>query len=311
MFDLSDQVNNVLMALRFPQFNDGHTVKTLVTENSLQTLSNKIISNPQFIHGRIDDYYKAEKIALGDMKGSKANTADCIISTHSASEIINALKNKEKITSDISKGFVNLGSIKYIQVSLKISKDGAQLGKIAKFLGHKGITITPDQAVKDLKISEGAIWDKIKNFAGGIWDKLKKTVSSLMGGFKTKYISIFKKGPSESDINDLAKEMGIKESVILEGTMNNKTKAIIESVKNNPLPIINSIDTQLREAIRISESSPLILGMWEKMKSFNKLSDDSEALALIGNYCAAKTIVNMTKDSTKIFCGEKFSIQFV
>jgi len=262
----------------------------------------KIISNPKFIHGRINDYYKAEKNSLGEIKGSKDNTADCIICSHSASQVIDAMNKKTPVEPDHKGGFVRMGNIKFIQVSLKKSKAGAQLGKIANFLGKNfGMTVTPSTATRELGLNEGA-WDRIKGIAGSIWNKIKKAISSLMAPFKMKYFDSFSKGPSDKDVKDLAKIIGIKESLILEGSISDTTKSIVESVARDPSAIVNAINNVLRDAIRLSESGDMIYGIWDKLSPVKNITGDktAEAFALISNYCAAKTIVNMTRDATKI-----------
>ena len=85
------------------------------------------------IHGSIDSGYKKneESNPLIQVSGVKDNTADMIICTDRGLE--NAIKS-ETVTYD-SKGICTTSSgIKFVQVSLKKAKDGAQLGKVTSAL---------------------------------------------------------------------------------------------------------------------------------------------------------------------------------
>ena len=143
------------------------------------------------IHGTIDKgYKKAEaKNDLVQVSGVKDNTSDMIICSKIAKELTAAIE-KEAVKSDDQGICKTEGGISFVQVSLKKSKDGAQLGKVtsALLLKHK---INPALAifrqVVDAEyhpdyvrvINEGWLGD----FAKKSLDTLKKVSSGIAAAF--------------------------------------------------------------------------------------------------------------------------------
>jgi len=143
------------------------------------------------IHGTIDKgYKKAEaKNDLVQVSGVKDNTSDMIICSKTAKELTAAIE-KEAVKSDDQGICKTEGGISFVQVSLKKSKDGAQLGKVtsALLLKHK---INPALAifrqVVDAEyhpdyvrvINEGWLGD----FAKKSLDTLKKVSSGIAAAF--------------------------------------------------------------------------------------------------------------------------------
>ena len=143
------------------------------------------------IHGTIDKgYKKAEaKNSLVQVSGVKDNTSDMIICSKKAIELTAAIET-EAVKSDDQGICKTEGGISFVQVSLKKSKDGAQLGKVtsALLLKHK---INPALAifrqVVDAEyhpdyvrvINEGWLGD----FAKKSLDTLKKVSSGIAAAF--------------------------------------------------------------------------------------------------------------------------------
>lgn len=148
-------------------------------------------SSPKIIHGRIDDYYRSEEDnEQVEVKGIKDNTADMIVCSSSAGELIKAMKI-EKVTHD-ARGIceTDISKIQFVQVSLKKSEEGAQLGKatgsILQKYGVKSYMeiyreVTEEQYHPDyVQYLDEGFGDFIKKS----WSKLKNTAKSLVDGFK-------------------------------------------------------------------------------------------------------------------------------
>ena len=148
-------------------------------------------SSPKIIHGRIDDYYKSEEDnEQVEVKGIKNNTADMIVCSSSAGELIKAMKI-EKVTHD-AQGIceTDISKIQFVQVSLKKSEEGAQLGKatgsILQKYGVKSYMeiyreVTEEQYHSDyVQYLDEGFGDFIKKS----WGKLKNAAKSLADGFK-------------------------------------------------------------------------------------------------------------------------------
>ena len=91
---------------------------------------------PHIIHGTIDKGYKRaeESNPLVQVSGVKDNTADAIICDSTASALTAAIGTE--VVSYDSQGICKTDNSKitFVQVSLKKSKDGAQLGKVTSAL---------------------------------------------------------------------------------------------------------------------------------------------------------------------------------
>jgi len=275
-------------------------------------------NNPYFIHNNINKYYSAERERFGEIKGAKANTADIVISNSSAEKTLaTILDTSQEVSTDTKRGFVKIDGVNYIQVSLKKSKNDAQLGKIMNFLSKNlGYGVAPSDAVKDLDlfagstgeditenlniIFEGIVWDKLKGVARKTWDKLKSTVGKLISKFKSKYNKILKKPIPDKDISELFE--GISESFIYEA-VDRRVPVIVKNVKENLPLIIKRVNDKIDEAIRISQSAKGIVAVPQGKISptkYIKGDEKTNALSLVANYSTAKTIINMAKDADKI-----------
>ena len=217
--------------------------------------------SPHIIHGKIDDYYKAEeKNPLVQVDGVKNNTADMILCGSSAGDLIKAIGN-EKIEFDDKGLCTTNGGIKFYQVSLKKSADGAQLGKATNLIVQKfglpdyidiykqvvGENYHPshlqylDEGFGDfLKKS----WNKLKDVAKSIsamFTKFIAGVKKLASGWLKSMKSVFRT-ESRLAINDFSKKFGLKPR---------ETTSLIESFNSGKMLLTESkesINEKLQKA---------------------------------------------------------------
>jgi hypothetical protein len=292
----------------------------------MQKIGRRIVGNkPNFIHNQIDTYYKIEKQVLGEIPGAKANTADCIISTVSADATLEALK-KGKVEPDSKLEYITLaGGVKIIQVSLKKSEKGAQLGKITNFLKRNlefGDDV--DVAVKTLTeendtcairlldtgfISEG-IWDRIKNMAIDIWNKVTAAIKSAMKSFNSKWLKIFtSKTPPQEYVRDFFVEIGASESESIrmskelnEGSITAPTQAVIDTISQNPSMAITAVNKQVKKlenSVGTNETIALISETLKPLKKF-KSKPSTAVFTLISNYLTVRTLVDMVNNEKSV-----------
>ena len=174
-----------------------------------------LIGGFNIVHGRITDYYRAEE-ENASTKGSKENTADIIISNVSASELIDGM-SKHKVKYD-SNGVCTLvdSKIKFLQVSLKKARGGAQLGKITGLLQSK-YNLPAYDVMLNTMIDEGFL-GKIGKFMSSVVDKLKKVWTKIKSWASGIYKSISRKFDSQvkKDLASLEKKMGLKKGFLKE-----------------------------------------------------------------------------------------------
>ena len=219
------------------------------------------IGSPHIIQGKIDDYYKAEeKNPLVQVDGVKNNTADMILCDSSANDLIKAI-GAEKVEFD-DKGLCTTNSgIKFYQVSLKKSQDGAQLGKATNLIVQKfGLPDYVDiykQVVGEnyhpshiQYLDEGfgdfikKSWGKLKDVASSIsaaFGKFIAGVKKLAGGWLKSMKSVFKT-ESRAAINDFSRRFKLKPK---------ETTSLIESFDSGKMLLTEakeSINEKLQNA---------------------------------------------------------------
>jgi len=291
----------------------------------MQKVGRRIVGTKHhFIHNKIDTYYKIEKDVLGEIPGSKANTADCIISTAPAEKTLETLK-KGDVHPDDKLEYINLaGGIKIIQVSLKKSEKGAQLGKITNFLKRNlKFGDDTDKAVKKLTedqiyekilldtgyISEG-VWDRIKSIASDVWSKLTSAIKTVMKSFTSKWMKIFhSKTPPQNYVRDFFIEIGTSESQseiisqeLNEGSITEPTKEIIETVASNPSLAINAVNkeiSKLENNIGTSETVAIVSNQIKSLKKFSS-KPETAVFTLISNYLTVRTLVDMVSSEKSV-----------
>ena len=145
------------------------------------------------IHGTIDKGYKRNeaKNKLIQVSGVKDNTADAIICDSTAAALTTAIKD-QKVSHDAQGICKTAGKpeITFVQVSLKKSKEGAQLGKTtsALLLKHK---ISPALAIYRQVVGEQYHPDYAKlmnegwmgDFVKSSFNKLKDIASGIAAAF--------------------------------------------------------------------------------------------------------------------------------
>lgn len=163
------------------------------------------IPNPQFIHGRINDYYVAEAANNSvETSGDKSNTADFVVCSVGAGTLIDELEGTEdeeesdpavRAEAGICE-FIENENIKWAQVSHKKSIDqgGAQLGKFkSAFIDTFGL-YDNEEVIDDMVLQEsffGDIKDTVKQGVEYASDAANSFVNKVKGGIG-KIKSLFK-----------------------------------------------------------------------------------------------------------------------
>ena len=108
-----------------------------------ESVGKPAIGTAHIIHSKINDYYSAEEGNPSvEVRGSKANAADCIISNVDSTVLISLMKTGKVSYDNKSICYVkdmktDQIAAKFLQVSLKKARGGAQLGKITAMLQAK------------------------------------------------------------------------------------------------------------------------------------------------------------------------------
>ena len=272
-----------------------------------------------FIHAGIRDFYAAEKARGFTRKGSKANTADCVISNVSKSALLAAIKEESNAIEGTTDGYVKVGnSIKYWQVSLKKSASGAQMGKVTKSLrGIYDLGIDNPTAVSILKgekpkANEGLVYeiitegflDNIKAFATKAFNTIKNTFNTAVSSFRNKFLGGLQTGTS---IPDSAKSALLAGYTIKEGAVKDKLKTEIDAIAKNPSQAIKNVNGYIDTLNKKIKSNKYTVGKFKKVKPTNniKLSSDKHpgsttVLSLIANIATAQLITDLVSDVNKM-----------
>ncbi len=168
----------------------------------------KALGTAHLIHAKINDYYTAEEgNPAVEVRGSKENTADCIISNVGSAELISAMKTGKVEYDNKSTCFIKDTKIKFLQVSLKKAKGAAQLGKITAMLQAK-YNLPKYEVMLSTLLDEGYLDEGFKDFFAGAWKKLKGFVGKLKNwvkGLTKKFSKTFDR-KIKGDLNDLQKQ---------------------------------------------------------------------------------------------------------
>jgi len=276
-------------------------------------------SAKHFIHAGIRDFYTAEKTRGLTRKGSKANTADCVISNVSKSALLAAIADESNAIEGTTDGYVKVGdSIKYWQVSLKKSASGAQMGKVTKSLrGVYDLGISTGDATSILKgekptTNEGLVYevltegflDNIKAFATKSFNTIKNKFNSAISSFRNKFLGGLQNGQSipPSAVSALLSGYTIKE-----GTISGKLEAEIDEVAKNPMQAIKNVNGYIDTLNKKVKSNKYAIGTFKKVKPVKniKLSNDKHpgsttVLSLIANIATAQLIIDLVSDVSKM-----------
>lgn len=173
------------------------------------------IGNANIIHGKINKYYSAEEGNPNvEIQGSKDNTADMIITNTTADELISQMGGGVVEYDKKSTCTIKGTKTKFLQVSLKKARGGAQLGKITGMLQKKydlpkyEVMLSTLLEQQNLDEIFGIDMSSVKSFFGNIWKQFKKLVGKIKawGG---KLVGSLQKSFNKQvrrDLNDLQKQ---------------------------------------------------------------------------------------------------------
>ena len=262
------------------------------------------ISKLNIIHGSIDKgYKKAESentFTSVKVSGEKDNTSDMIICDSSAGGLTKAIRN-EKVTHD-PQGIctTDVSGINFVQVSLKKSEEGAQLGKGTSAILKK-YKIDPVMDIWNEVIGEQYHPDYVQyldegffDFFSNMWNKVKEISKSLANGFKKlitgakKFFSGWIAGikqiwKSESDnvINEYSKLFDLQPRDV---------KSLIESFNS----FVEPSQTFLSEARKLSINTAL------------KDAKDSDIIKLVSSINRRTTdLITLYDDPTQWYLDHK------
>ena len=177
-----------------------------------KSVGKKALGTAHITHGKINDYYAAEEGNDNvEVRGSKDNAADIIISNVESAKLISAMKNGrveyDKKGSPKGVCFIKDTNIKFLQVSLKKAKGAAQLGKITAML-QKKYKLPKYEVMLQTLLDEGYLDEGFKDFFAGAWKKLKGFLGKLKNWVKglTKRFSKTFDRKIKGDLNDLQRQ---------------------------------------------------------------------------------------------------------
>lgn len=215
-------VDNILSILKDPDKTSiGDVAETLRLAAGMSIFRKEKLSSDfkYIIHGRMKEYYTAERENDQIQKtGSKLPTPDAVVCNKPVDTVISALKT-QKVDYDEKTGICELPKgIKFVLVSLKKQKGGAQLGKIYKAVKDRyGLDSFEDMLT--VALTEGWFKDILGNVAGvgvkvfkGIKSVFNKLISKLMGfgtGLKNTLLKRMNRNPAK-DLQILFKKAGIR-----------------------------------------------------------------------------------------------------
>ena len=237
-------VDGILSVLRDPNKRSIGDMTDVVRLAAGMTAFKRLKLSPKFnhvIHGKIEDYYNAEKANdQVEKAGSKKPTPDCVICNTEADKVITALKTK-KVDFDEDTGICSMeGGIEFVLASLKKEKGGGQLGKYFKAIKDRYGLEDFDQMYQHA-MHEGWFTDtlgKVKNVGVKVWDSIKATFNKIVGkifsfgsGLKDKLISRMNKDPM-GDFQALLNKSGVKVKISEEVLMERKAQNVVPYLKN-------------------------------------------------------------------------------
>jgi hypothetical protein len=252
----------------------------------------RLIGGFNIIHGRITDYYRSEE-ENASTKGSKENTADIVISNVSASELIDGM-SKHKVEYD-KNGVCTLvdSKIKFLQVSLKKARGGAQLGKITGLLQSK-YDLPAYDVMLNTMIEEGFL-SKIGKFMSSIVDKLKNVLNKIKKWARGIYNKISKRFDVQvkKDLAFLEKKMGLKRGHLKECFKYDENGMICEGLNDQLSKLsqknINILRRSINERLADFEKTANKMSEFIYHKSGNLTKGDISAdsiFKLFSNYTA-------------------------
>lgn len=260
-------------------------------------------SSRYIIHKSIDKYYKViDKSEL--VKGSKQNTADLVISNTPIPKLIQMVEDDNPVEFD-SQGicYIPNSDVKWIQVSLKKARGGAQLGKIYSFLKDK-FELLDNADVLDIALHEGmSDWiKKGKDFIKSVSSKFIEKLKGL-GSFASKIGSKISKGFTRTPKRELDSLQRQLERVGLKGKLNEgvlyESKTMFETLeeigqdKKLLSILVDNVNSTIDEIDKLSKRNTSV---WssnvKKLKPKTPLDPDTVG-KILSNYQGASLILNM------------------
>lgn len=287
---------------------DDFVVVCSLVKGMSDFVKDKGLTGYHFVHKHIAMYYKIEKKRLGEVKGSKANTADCIVCGTDSKTFF---KMMETAPIEAKKEHIEVGGIKFYQISLKKSLDGAQLGKVGKFLRqHFDFGVTVGQGVEQL-ISERFysqlenqlltenFFKRIKDVAASLFNKIKLSIKKTLNVLSKKYANIFSNKVPTKHLNRLYKELNINEATLKK--VSGKNLPRIEALMKDPNKILSKVNDQIKQLIKISNATDYIQYNYTKLSSIKNSPDNiQDVYSLIANYCTVLTLQDLLKDGKQL-----------
>ena len=327
--DWDSSGTSIINSFKLPTF-DSKTME--FHENSMQDIAlccalakgmsiyvDKVIGGDakHFIHAGIRDFYSAEKERGLTRKGSKENTADCIISNVSKDALLAAIADSKNEIEGSSDGYVKVGNkIKYWQVSLKKSISGAQMGKVTKSLrGVYDLGISNDEATNILQgnsVNEGLVYEvlsegflqNIKDFATKTFNAFKSKFNSAVSSFRNKFLGVLQNGKS---VPESATSALLSGYTIKEGKMHDKLKAEVDAISKNPAQAYKNVNSYIDKLNKKVKANKYAVGSFTRVQPVKniKVSGDrypgsTTVLSLIANIATAQLITDLVSDVNKM-----------
>jgi hypothetical protein len=292
-------------------------------------VKDKGVGSWNFIHNKIDTYYKAEeKNPHTETSGGKANTADCIIVNGSVDSFLKNMESKP-VTFD-SSGLCTLESgEKFYQVSLKKEEGGAQLGKITTDFTNKfGLLSNTDllnlfihESIDPQILDEGLkdLFNKGKEFIKSAGKKIiekissvSKKISSFFKGMKSKFKSATATSNKDGDdfllslvkkhkLNELNEKKKPKDMGVME-TIRSISDKYNSGDKKSLQALVKKVNSLLTEVISLCGSPGCYYLTSVKKLTIPSKVDVDTVIKFLSNYkalTAFKTIIKNSKGDIK------------
>jgi hypothetical protein len=260
------------------------------------------LTNANFIHNNIKSYYKVENDIMGTNTKSKDNTADVIIMSASSHTKFLSEMAKGEIEIDEVGGSIKFGQYTAYQVSLKKSKDGAQIGKIGGYLRSILDVEGASDAAKEMA-NEGIV-SNIKSFIKGTWEKLKNKFDVISKKIISGIKSFFNVGVTRKDLEEIAKMVEFKGNIsensvsyfnnYLTEEMNQETKDLLDAIINKKDKILKNINKNFNTCVGLSNKLGNVKSHYKQISNISKI-DRQDALKLVSNYSNSKVIIKLIK----------------
>jgi hypothetical protein len=327
--DWDSSGTSIIDSFKLPTF-DAKTME--FHENSMQDIAlccalakgmsiyvDKVIGSEakHFIHAGIRDFYSAEKQRGLTRAGSKANTADCVISNVPMSSLLAGIADSKNEIEGTTDGYVKVGDkIKYWQVSLKKSASGAQMGKVTKSLrGVYDLGISNSEATDILQgssVAEGLIYEvlaegflqNIKDFATKTFNAFKSKFNTAVSSLRNKFLGVLQNGKS---IPDSATSALLSGYTIKEGKFNDTLKAEVDAIASNTAIAYKNVNAYIDTLNKKVKSNKYAVGSFEKITAVkdiriagDRYPGSTTVLSLIANIATAQLITDLVSDVTKM-----------